>query len=239
MKYSIVVPAYNEERLLGATLAAIRAAATALDADGWELVVCDNNSTDATAGIARAAGAQVVFEPHNQISRARNRGAAASSGDWLVFIDADSEPGRELFAEMRATIDSGGCIAGGCTILPDSSYAGFRFSIRAWNAISRATGWAAGSFMFCRKDAFAARGGFSEVRYASEELDLFTRLKALAREQGARTVILHRHPIRTSDRKVRLYGWGGLFRAAGRFLLSPRRSLRSAEACHPGYDGRR
>jgi glycosyltransferase involved in cell wall biosynthesis len=41
-----------------------------------EIVVCDNNSTDATAEQARAAGARVVFEPVNQISRSRHRGAA-------------------------------------------------------------------------------------------------------------------------------------------------------------------
>ncbi len=81
MRISVVVPAFNEERLLGATLEAIRTAARAFDdRGGWELIVCDNNSTDRTAGIARAAGARVVFEPHNQISRARNRGAAAASG---------------------------------------------------------------------------------------------------------------------------------------------------------------
>jgi len=78
---SVVVPAFNEERLLAATLDSIKAAAQAFDGSGgWELIVCDNNSTDRTAGIAHAAGARVVFEPHNQISRARNRGAAAAAG---------------------------------------------------------------------------------------------------------------------------------------------------------------
>src|SRR5262249_47122877 len=87
---------------------------------GRELVVCDNNSTDRTAGIARAAGAKVVFEPHNQISRARNRGASAASGEWLVFIDADSTPGRGLFEELREAIDGGGALGGGSEIAADS-----------------------------------------------------------------------------------------------------------------------
>src|SRR5690606_31223532 len=96
LKLSVVVPAYNEERLLGASLAAIREGLAAFEAAGWEaeLVVCDNNSTDRTAEIARAAGARVVFEPINQISRARNTGARAGSGDWLLFVDADSFPSR-------------------------------------------------------------------------------------------------------------------------------------------------
>ncbi|HEY8251721.1 MAG TPA: glycosyltransferase, partial [Burkholderiales bacterium] len=100
MKVSVVVPAFNEERLLAGSLTAIRAAARAFDDAGWacELIVCDNNSTDRTAEIAREAGARVVFEPVNQIARARNAGAARASGEWLVFVDADSYPSRELFA---------------------------------------------------------------------------------------------------------------------------------------------
>src|ERR1035441_10072378 len=88
LKISIIVPAFNEERLLGESLAQIKSAAHAFAQHGWdfELIVCDNNSTDRTAEIARAAGATVVFEPVNQIARARNSGAAAATGDWLVFL---------------------------------------------------------------------------------------------------------------------------------------------------------
>ncbi|HEV2431491.1 MAG TPA: glycosyltransferase, partial [Burkholderiales bacterium] len=77
MKLSVVVPAFNEERLLAGSLAAIRDALHAFEGAGWstELIVCDNNSTDRTAEIARNARAMVVFEPVNQIARARNAGA--------------------------------------------------------------------------------------------------------------------------------------------------------------------
>ena len=91
MKLSVVVPAFNEERLLAGSLAAIRDALRAFEEAGWdtELIVCDNNSTDRTAEIARDAGAAVVFEPVNQIARARNAGAAHATGEWLLFVDAD------------------------------------------------------------------------------------------------------------------------------------------------------
>ncbi|HLQ78078.1 MAG TPA: glycosyltransferase, partial [Terriglobia bacterium] len=87
MKISIVIPAFNEERLIGKTLACVRDAISEFTRRGWEseLIVCDNNSTDRTAEIARAAGAEVVFEPRNQISRARNAGARRASGEWLIF----------------------------------------------------------------------------------------------------------------------------------------------------------
>ena len=66
--------------------------------------MCDNNSKDRTAEIARAAGARVVFEPVNQIARARNAGAAAATGIWLVFVDADSHPSAALFDEVAGQI---------------------------------------------------------------------------------------------------------------------------------------
>ena len=83
LKISIIIPAFNEERLLGETLDHVKTARAAFIALGWEseLIVCDNNSTDRTADIARAAGAAVVFEPVNQIARARNRGAEAATND--------------------------------------------------------------------------------------------------------------------------------------------------------------
>ncbi len=90
MKLSIVVPAFNEEKLLGETLGCIRAAAGALDCD-IELIVCDNNSTDGTAEIARNAGAAVVFEPINQIARARN---AILGGGCTVQMESDDRFAR-------------------------------------------------------------------------------------------------------------------------------------------------
>src|SRR5512134_3000255 len=119
MKISVVVPAYNEERLLPDSLRGIRAAMEAFDRRGWasELIVCDNNSTDRTAAIAREAGARVVFEPVNQISRARNAGAAEAGGDWIFFVDADSFPTAELFSEAADAIGNGRCVAGGSTVV--------------------------------------------------------------------------------------------------------------------------
>ena len=239
MRFSIIVPAFNEEGLLAATLESIKSAARAFDgAGGWELIVCDNNSTDRTAEIAREAGARVVVEPHNQISRARNTGAAAASGEWLVFVDADSTPSAGLFEDMRSAIDGGDCLAGGSTIAPEGLLK-FRLAIRGWNALSRLTRWAAGSFIFCEAAAFRELKGFSEELYASEELDLFQRLKPLARSRGRRIRILHRHPLRTSDRKLHLYTRSELQGFMLRFILHPRRTLRNPADCRPWYDGRR
>ena len=241
MRISVVVPAFNEEALLPRSLVSIRAAMAAFEAPGWsaELIVCDNNSTDRTAEVARAAGAQVVFEPINQISRARNRGAAQACGDWLDFVDADSFPTLELFLDARREIAAGRCLAGGSTVAFEETPLEARIAIGTWNALSRLTKWAAGSFIFCEATAFRDTGGFSEALYASEEIDLFRRLKRIARRQGRTIAILHRHPLRTSSRKLRLYRRAELLSFLAKMVLSGGRSLRSRKDCHAWYDGRR
>src|SRR5258708_27272670 len=109
MKTSLVVPAFKEERLLPGSLSSIRAAMQGFARLGWhsELIVCDNNSTDRTAEIAKTAGAEVVFEPVNQISRARNTGAARAGGDWIFFVDADSAPSAAPFLDAAAALPTG------------------------------------------------------------------------------------------------------------------------------------
>lgn len=241
MKVSIIVPAYNEEQLLPGTLSSIRAAMKSFDRRGWasELIVCDNNSTDRTAEIARAAGARVVFEPVNQISRARNRGAADAGGDWIFFVDADSLPSPELLSDAADAIAAGRCIAGGSTVAYPNPPLAAALIIGMWNALSRVMRWAAGSFIFCEAAAFRAVGGFSEELYASEEVDLSRRLKRIARRSGRTIVILHRHPLLTSDRKLRLYGWGRLTWFMLKTLVSAGRTLRSRQDCFAWYDGKR
>ena len=241
MKISIVIPAFNEERLLGDTLRAVRAALTAFTTRGWaaEIIVCDNNSTDATAAIARAAGAQVVFEPENQIARARNSGAAAATGDWLVFVDADSHPSAELFADVAAQIGSGCCVAGGSTVKLDTPKLLPRVVAQLWNWTSRATHWLAGSFIFCETAVFRKIGGFSQELFASEEIELSGRLKQLARLERKNIVILHRHPLLTSARKVHLYTIGEHLRFLAKMILRGGQPLTDRAACHTWYDGRR
>lgn len=241
LKISVIIPAYNEERRLGETLRHVNAALPAFPQRGWEseLIVCDNNSTDKTAQIAQAAGAKVVFEPINQIARARNSGAAAASGDWLVFIDADSHPSPALFQSVADQIASGKCLAGGCTVKLDGHYPKANFMVGLWNRISLSLSWMAGSFIFCEAMVFRESGGFSKELFAGEEIDLSIRLKRLARKYRKRIVILRGHPLLTSARKIHLYTFrehlGFLIRAS--FFRN--RTLTNRKACFTWYDGRR
>lgn len=241
MLVSIIIPSYNEERLLGGTLEQVKEAATALAGLGWstELIVCDNNSTDRTADLARRAEATVVFEPINQIARARNRGAAEACGDWLLFIDADSKPSRELFLDVAGEIKNGACLAGGSTVrLDDFSILGAS-AVFFWNTLSRCFRLLAGSFIFCETSVFRQIGGFSSELFAGEELDLTQKLKLEGRKRRKKVVILHRHPLLTSARKMHLYTSGEHMRFLLKAALRYKTMLRSREACRIWYDGRR
>ncbi len=241
MKISVVVPAFNEEKLIASTLESIRTAATAFTERGWEweIVVCDNNSTDRTGDLARAAGAKVVFEPKNQIARARNAGAAVAAGEWLLFVDADSRPSRELFTDLGARVEEGRFLGGGSTVQLDERHFLASICIFAWNTISRVFKWAAGSFVLCEAAAFQAIGGFNEALYAAEEIDFSQRLKREARRRGKRVVILHRHPLVTSARKIHLYSPWEYAWFMVKSVMTLGRPMRTREECPIWYDGRR
>jgi glycosyltransferase involved in cell wall biosynthesis len=241
MRVSVVIPAYNEEKLLPATLRAVAAALPAFHSRGWEseVIVCDNNSTDTTPQVAAAAGARVVFEPDNMIARARNAGAAAATGDWILFLDADSSPSAALFAATADAMASDRTLGGGTTLRLDGGPPGAHLVTHVWNLASRCLKWFAGAYIFVRADAFRAIGGFSSQHFAGEELDLVRRLKRHARGSGRRIRILTVAPLVTSARKTRLYST----RELGTFFLKavfrPKQTMTDRAACSPWYDGRR
>jgi glycosyltransferase involved in cell wall biosynthesis len=238
---SIVVPAFNEERLLGRTLKCLRESTAVFAEIGWqsEVIVCDNNSTDRTAELATAAGAKVVFEPVNQIGRARNRGAEVAQGDWLIFVDADSLPSKELFLEVIDAIKSGEYLAGGCTVTLDADFPLGARVVRVWNWISRSFRLMAGSFIFCEAKAFREVGGFGQELFAGEELELSYKFKRLGRRLGRKMIILHRHPLVTSARKMQLYTPREFLWFFIKASLARRRVLTDRAHCYHWYDGRR
>ena len=243
MLISIAIPAFNEEKLLPSTLAAVAEAGVAFTDHGWEMevVVCDNNSTDATAKIVEAAGVRVVFEKHNQISRARNAAGNAARGEWIIFIDADSEPSKALFEATAVAMGKKEIIGGGATVQFVGGQAPFPFVIaeRIWNGVSRIMSWPAGSYIFCRAEDFHELEGFSEKLYASEEIDFGRRLKKLGRSRQQRLKILTETPVSTSDRKAYCTSMGEIFKFCFLWVFTAGRSLRKAENCGYWYDGQR
>ena len=232
---SLLIPAYNEEVLLPSVLERVRESFAAIGFGAYEIVVCDNHSTDRTGEVARAHGAKVVYEEHNQIAKARNTAARGASAPWLIFLDADTLLSPPL---LRQTLD---CFEGGVVC---AGGAGLRFDLPnigpfasgmtwVWNRLSRGLGLAAGSYVFCYRQAWEECGGFDERVYAGEELFFSHRLKQWARKRKKRFRILTDHPVVTSARKVEWYGqWGLLWHC---LLMMRPGAVKSREACALWY----
>jgi glycosyltransferase involved in cell wall biosynthesis len=192
---SFVVPAYNEEKYLGPTLAAIHAAAKETG-EPYEIVVADDASSDATAAVAEEGGARVVRVEKRQIAGTRNAGAHASTGELIFFVDADTLVNGPLVAEALAALRSG-AVGGGARVRVDPAPAVARAFMVVFNPLYFGLGRvAAGCFVFCTRAAFEAVGGFDESYYASEEI-WFSRA---LRRQG-RFVILRNYVV-SSSRKL-------------------------------------
>jgi len=233
--YSIIIPAYNEEELLPDTLTSVREAMAQVPGFAGEVIVADNNSTDRTRAVAESLGASVVFEERRQIARARNAGARSSRGRYLIFIDADTRLSSSLLGDALHALSSGKFCGGGALPVFDRPPRLLgRMLLGLWRGISRTMKWAAGSYVFCLREAFEGVGGFDERYYASEEIHLSRALKRWGRKRGLRMTIL-KSDIMTSDRKLEWYSPAQALKALLVFAVAPSR-LRSQKDCWMWYD---
>lgn len=229
---SFVVPAYNEERYLPATLDAIHAAARALALD-YEVVVADDASSDGTAGVAREHGARVVAVEHRQIARTRNSGARAAAGERLVFVDADTQVNAAVVRAALAALDAG-AVGGGAT--PVFSGAPPRWAhVAMWLIVRgmRIAGLAAGCFVYARRADFEAVGGFDERHFAGEEVML-----SLALRRRGRFVML-RETVSTSPRKLEGRSAWQVLSFSARLLGRGLGGARRRDGTEFWYDGKR
>ena len=122
MDYSFIIPAFNEEQYLRRTIKSAQSCIKTKKSYNGEIIVVDNNSTDQTSEIARKLGCKVVFEPVNQIARARNAGAREASGKTLLFLDADTLLPVETFRNAIDSVAQGKIGAGGALLKFDSHH---------------------------------------------------------------------------------------------------------------------
>jgi glycosyltransferase involved in cell wall biosynthesis len=202
--FSVVVPAHNEERLLARSLQSIACAAQAADGQ-VEVIVVANRCTDATADIARAAGAVVVEHDARNLSAVRNAGAARARTAALVTIDADCRMSPRTFSEIGPRLRSGRCVGGGTRVVPERRSAGIVATYAVTNALVALTGLGGGQF-WCLRSDFEAVGGFDESLLVAEDLDFARRLRAHGRRTGRKFVNLRTAPIVASCRKFDRFG---------------------------------
>jgi glycosyltransferase involved in cell wall biosynthesis len=204
--YSIIIPAYNESKWLPETLKIIHQAMATIPLQG-EIIVTDNNSTDNTAEIAQQLNAKVVFEPVNQISRARNAGAQAAAGKYLVFVDADTHISPEVLKIALDNLQSDSCCGGGAVVTFDHDVTPVQAkALAVWTWISKRLKLGAGCFLYCTKEDFETTGGFSVAVYASEEIWFSRNIKRLRSNKGKTFHIITEHPVISSGRKFEWFG---------------------------------
>ncbi len=229
---SFIVPAWNEESVLGQTIDAIKNSARQLPVTS-EIIVVDDSSTDQTADIAVEHGARVVRAQHRQIAATRNAGALQAHGDVLFFVDAYT-----LITEpvVKAAIESvqSGAVGGGCRFRFDGR---IPLHARILETVAvrlyRFVGIAAGCFLFCTREAFDSVNGFNTRLYAAEEGAM-----SLALRRQGRFVIL-RETVTTSGRKLRTCSLREILTPILRIMLHGRRYLRNRHGLEIWYGDRR
>jgi glycosyltransferase involved in cell wall biosynthesis len=229
---SFIVPAYNEELELPSTLEAIRAAASGT-AQPWEIIVVDDASTDATPEIAEQAGARIVSIHRRQIAAARNAGARAAQGEYLFFVDADTQINRIHVTEAMALLEAGYTGGGARGVMDGFIPLWSRILLHAFCTLYFGLNLGAGAFLFTTRRNFQATGGFDEQYFAGEEVYFSLALRKLGRFK-----VLW-EPVVTSGRKLRMYPAKEILGTLFIMIVGGPRMARSRARLGMWYDGKR
>jgi glycosyltransferase involved in cell wall biosynthesis len=209
--FSIVVPAYNEERFLPKCLDAIERAQGKFG-EAIEIIVVDNLSTDRTVAIAEERGARIVQTPVKCLAAVRNVGVAASTGKYVCTIDSDSFMSENMLVHIKEVMDSGRYVGGGvANFRTDRLSTGIILSHLMLVPIGLAARISCVMF-YTTKEHFDAVGGFNEKLLAAEDGDFALRLKRYGRTKKLRFKNILKEHVITSARKFDEYGDWYMFR---------------------------
>ena len=199
-RYSVVIPAFNEEADIGVCLESL----FAQDYPGpFEIIVVDNHSTDRTAARAEAAGATVIFEPERGVCQARQRGTTSAKGNIIISTDADTTFSPGWLSAIDRAFDGNPAavaVAGPCQFVAAPWWAVLypRLLFGAVNLVNRITGrvvYVSATNIAFRKSAWT--GYDIRLTQGGDELDLLRRLRA-----AGEVVFDPTNPTRTSSRRL-------------------------------------
>lgn len=210
IRVTILIPTWNEEQAVPATLASLRA----MDPPPDEVLLVDGGSTDATVSIAQNAGITAVIAPKKGRGAQINHGVAMASGEVVCVLHADSLLPADAVAVIRTTMADPDIALASFTPRiagPGGTRWGSTFHnwIKTWYAplLTRPLLFARGvrllfgdHAMFFRRDQYLAVGGCDERVAVMEEADLCIKLA-----QFGRTKMVPRW-VWTSDRRITAWG---------------------------------
>ena len=209
VKFSVVIPAYNEAKYISRALSALQQQSFR----DFEVIVKDGLSQDDTVNIARKFTKKVFSKRDSSAADARNQGASYARGEVLVFIDADTLLPPDTLGRFSSLLDKPKFVGASCRKVPLSSsildrvlYEFVNFS--TWFGSVLHLGGAHGNLMLIRRDAFEAVGGFNPDIIVAEEQELIRRALRFGKY-----VFLFSHCVYENPRRVRQWGRLRLYKA--------------------------
>ena len=221
MKFSVIIPAFNEEKYLPRLLDSIEVARSNYSGgrDQIEVIVANNQSTDRTAEVAAARGARVVTVAKRRIAAARNGGGHAARGEIVCFIDADSALHPQTFTAIDQTMSTGRFVGGATGIRLERKSLGLLAAYCGCMTLVVLVGIDTG-VVFCRREDFEAVGGYDETRLYAEDVIFPLALRRLGRAKGQRLTRLPRIKALGCTRKFDQFGDWHYFWMFGHVLKS-------------------
>lgn len=207
IRHSLVIPAYNEAHLLPRLLDSVRTARGRYKAgaEAVEVILADNDSTDATPDLAGAWGCRVVHVPERRIAAARNGGARKARGEVLMFVDADSRVHPETFNAVDEALARPSVVGGATGVTLERWSLGLTVTYLAFLPLVILTGMDTG-VVFCRRADFELIGGYDERLDFAEDVAFLWALRKLGVGRGQKLARLRQVKAVASTRKFDRHG---------------------------------
>ncbi len=227
MKISVVIPAFNEEQLIGKCITAVKN--QTFPKEKYEILVIDNNSTDKTAQIAKNLGVTVIPYTEKQgFSVTKQFGTKKAKGEIIAYTDADSIPDShwlstidKLMQNKKLVYVGGPILSTEKNILVNLPFMIFDFIARMNQLFGISLIWSPN--MAVRRDAFMQVGGFNTTVKTSDDWVFTLRIQ---KKFGIRSTLYTRElQVKTSPRKQKKlaaiipYIFLGIFNYISIFIL--------------------